>query len=70
MGGIGRKGFELIAMFDKVVIYGAVNGVGRATRGGASRLRAIENGYVRWYALMIGVGAILIVAFVMTQVSL
>jgi len=70
MGGIGRKGFELIAMFDKVVIDGAVNGVGRATRGGASRLRAIENGYVRWYALMIGVGAILIVAFVMTQVSL
>lgn len=70
MGGVGRKGFELIAMFDKVVIDGAVNGVGRATRGGASRLRAIENGYVRWYALMIGVGAILIVAFVMTQVSL
>jgi NADH-quinone oxidoreductase subunit L len=69
MGGIGRKGFELIAMFDKVVIDGAVNGVGRATRGGASRLRAIENGYVRWYALMIGVGAVLIVAFVMTQVS-
>ena len=69
MGGLGRKGFELIAMFDKVVIDGAVNGVGRATRGGASRLRAIENGYVRWYALMIGVGAVLIVAFVMTQVS-
>lgn len=69
MGGIGRKGFELIAMFDKVVIDGAVNGVGRATRGGASRLRAIENGYVRWYALMIGVGAVLIVAFVLTQVS-
>ena len=69
MGGIGRKGFELIAMFDKVVIDGAVNGVGRATRGGAARLRTIENGYVRWYALMIGVGAVLIVAFVMTQVS-
>jgi NADH-quinone oxidoreductase subunit L len=69
MGGLGRKWFELIAMFDKVVIDGAVNGVGRATRGGASRLRAIENGYVRWYALMIGVGAVLIVAFVLTQVS-
>ncbi|MCX6509908.1 MAG: NADH-quinone oxidoreductase subunit L [Actinobacteria bacterium] len=69
MGGVGRKGFELIAMFDKVVIDGAVNGVGRATRGGASRLRSIENGYVRWYALMIGVGAVLLVAFAMTQVS-
>jgi len=69
MGGVGRKAFELIAMFDKVVIDGAVNGVGRATRGGASRLRSIESGYVRWYALMIGVGAVLIVAFVLTQVS-
>jgi len=69
MGGIGRKGFELIALFDKVVIDGAVNGVGRATRGGAARLRAAENGYVRWYALMIGVGAVLMVAFVLTQVS-
>jgi NADH-quinone oxidoreductase subunit L len=69
MGGAGRKGFELIAMFDKVVIDGAVNGVGRATRGGAARLRSIENGYVRWYALMIGVGAVLLVAFAMTQVS-
>ena len=69
MGGIGRKGFELIAMFDKVVIDGAVNGVGRATRGGAARLRTVENGYVRWYALMIGVGAVLMVAFVLTQVS-
>ncbi|MEJ6512018.1 MAG: NADH-quinone oxidoreductase subunit L [Actinomycetota bacterium] len=69
MGGAGRKGFELIAMFDKVVIDGAVNGVGRATRGGAARLRSIENGYVRWYALMIGIGAVLLVAFAMTQVS-
>ena len=69
MGGLGRKGFELIALFDKVVIDGAVNGVARATRGGAVRLRSVQSGYVRWYALMIGVGAVLIVAFVLTQVS-
>lgn len=69
MGGLGRRGFELIAMFDKVVIDGAVNGVGRATRGGALRLRGVQSGYVRWYALMIGVGAALVLAFVLTQVS-
>ena len=69
MGGLGRKSFELIALFDKVVIDGAVNGVARATRGGALRLRTVQSGYVRWYALMIGVGAVLIVAFVLTQVS-
>jgi NADH-quinone oxidoreductase subunit L len=69
MGGIGRKAFEMIALFDSVVIDGAVNGVGRATRGGAARLRHVQNGYVRWYALMIGVGAVFIVAFVLTQVN-
>ena len=30
MGGPGRKLFELVALFDRVVIDGAVNGVGRA----------------------------------------
>ena len=69
MGGLGRRGFELIALFDKVVIDGAVNGVGRATRGGAARLRTVQSGYVRWYALMIGIGTVLVVAFVLSQVS-
>jgi NADH-quinone oxidoreductase subunit L len=69
MGGPGRKLFELVALFDRVVIDGAVNGVGRLSRGGAARLRTVQNGYVRWYALMIGLGAVLIVAFILTQVS-
>jgi NADH-quinone oxidoreductase subunit L len=69
MGGPGQKFFELVALFDRVVIDGAVNGVGKLTRGGASRLRHVQNGYVRWYALMIGLGAVLIVAFILTQVS-
>jgi len=69
MGGPGRKLFELFALFDKVVIDGAVNGVGRATRGGAARLRTVQNGYVRWYALMIGLGTVLMIAFILTQVT-
>ena len=67
MGGIGRRAFELIAMFDRVVIDGAVNGVGRLTRGGAVRARAYQSGLVRWYALSIFVGAVLIVVFVLIQ---
>ena len=67
--GPGRKLFELVALFDRVVIDGAVNGVGRAHPWGAARLRTVQNGYVRWYALMIGLGAVLIIAFVLTQVS-
>jgi NADH-quinone oxidoreductase subunit L len=69
MGGPGRKAFEMIALFDRVVIDGAVNGVGRLTRGGATRLRAVQSGYVRFYALMIAVGAVLVVVFVLTQVT-
>jgi NADH-quinone oxidoreductase subunit L len=69
MGGPGRKLFDLAALFDRVVIDGAVNGVGRLTRGGASHLRTIQNGYVRWYALMIGLGTVLILAFILTQIA-
>mgnify|MGYP006278631309 CR=1 FL=1 len=69
VGGIGRKAFDLVALFDRVVIDGAVNGVGRATRGGAARLRVVQNGQVRWYALMIGIGAVVLTAFVLTQVK-
>jgi len=69
VGGPGRKLFELASLFDRVVIDGAVNGVGRATRGGAARLRHVQSGYVRAYALMIAIGAVLIVAFVLTQVT-
>jgi NADH-quinone oxidoreductase subunit L len=69
MGGPGRRLFDLVALFDRVVIDGAVNGVGRLTRGGASHLRSIQNGFVRWYALMIGLGAVLILAYLLTQVN-
>ena len=69
MGGPGRRLFNLMALFDKVVIDGAVNGVGRAARGGALRLRAFQSGYVRQYALWIGLGAGAIVVFVLTQVK-
>jgi NADH-quinone oxidoreductase subunit L len=69
MGGPGRKLFDLIALFDRVVIDGAVNGVGRATRGGAARIRGLQNGLVRSYALFIAIGAALLVIFVLTQVT-
>jgi NADH-quinone oxidoreductase subunit L len=68
MGGPGREGFEATAAFDRGLIDGAVNGVGRVTRWGSSRLRFLQTGYVRSYALMIAVGSVLLVAFVLTRV--
>ncbi len=68
MGGPGRESWAATAGFDRTLIDGAVNGVGRATRWGSARLRHLQSGYVRTYALMIAVGSVLLVAFVLTRV--
>jgi NADH-quinone oxidoreductase subunit L len=68
MGGPGRKIFDAISWFDRTVIDGVVNGVGAATRGAGQVLRRLQNGYVRSYALGVVVGAVLLMAFVLTRV--
>jgi NADH-quinone oxidoreductase subunit L len=69
MGGPGRRLFDLISEFDRVVIDGAVLGVARFTRGSAARLRGIQSGLVRSYALFVAIGTALVVIFVLTQVT-
>ena len=44
-------------------IDGAVNGVATLVRGGGARLRVVQTGYVRNYALGIAVGAVLLLGF-------
>jgi len=68
VGGPGEKGFEGIEAFDRVGIDGAVNDVGRLTRGASARIRVLQSGFLRTYALLIGVGSILLIAYVLTQV--
>jgi NADH-quinone oxidoreductase subunit L len=58
MGGPGRESFELTAAFDANVVDGAVEGTARGIRALALRLRRLQSGYVRSYALGIGVGAV------------
>jgi NADH-quinone oxidoreductase subunit L len=67
-GGPGREAFEATAGFDRGLIDGLVNGVGMVTRWSSSRLRLLQTGYVRSYALMIAVGSVLLVAYVLTRV--
>ena len=67
MGGPGRAGFEGVATADEVGIDGAVNGVGTLTRGIGQRTRRIQSGFVRSYALSITVGAVLLLAFLLTR---
>jgi NADH-quinone oxidoreductase subunit L len=63
MGGPGRQSFEGAAWFDKNVVDGAVNGVGRAVRGTAGGFRRAQSGFVRGYAAIIGIGVVGLLAW-------
>ena len=63
MGGPGRKAFDALAWFDKNVVDGAVNGVGRIVGGTAGELRKGQTGNVRNYAGVLGIGVVLLLAW-------
>jgi NADH-quinone oxidoreductase subunit L len=65
-----EAGAEGAAAFDKRGIDGAVNGVATLVRAGGSRLRAVQTGYVRNYALGMAAGAVLLLAFFLTRATL
>jgi NADH:ubiquinone oxidoreductase subunit 5 (subunit L)/multisubunit Na+/H+ antiporter MnhA subunit len=68
-GGPGYVAFEDTAEFDRVVVDGSVNGVGRGVRWSGSLLRRAQNGYVRSYALGVAVGAVVLVGLILTKAS-
>jgi NADH-quinone oxidoreductase subunit L len=63
MGGPGRVAFEDTAWFDQQVVDGAVNGSAKLVRGTANEVRKTESGYVRAYAGIIGVGAVILLGW-------
>jgi NADH-quinone oxidoreductase subunit L len=63
MGGPGRKSFAATAWFDRNVIDGAVNGVGKLVRASAGEMRKAQSGYVRQYAAALGVGVVLLLVW-------
>jgi NADH-quinone oxidoreductase subunit L len=63
MGGPGRTAFEDTAWFDQKIIDGAVNGTAKFVGETGGELRKSENGYVRTYAGIIGVAAVLVLAW-------
>jgi NADH-quinone oxidoreductase subunit L len=54
-------------VFDRRVIDGAVNGVGALVRAGGGRLRAVQTGFVRNYALGVAGGAVAALAYVVAR---
>lgn len=66
----GRLFAAFCAFFvDLTVIDGAVNGVGTLVRSGGARLRRVQSGYVRQYALAVAVGAVLVLGFLLFRVG-
>jgi NADH-quinone oxidoreductase subunit L len=63
MGGPGRRVFEGVGWFDKHIVDGAVDGVGRLVRGAAGQVRKTQSGYVRQYASAIGIGVVLLLVW-------
>jgi NADH-quinone oxidoreductase subunit L len=67
MGGPGRKAFDAIAAFDRVVIDGAVNGVGSLVRSASREGRKTQSGLVRNYALGLTIGVIVVVGLLLSK---
>jgi NADH-quinone oxidoreductase subunit L len=63
MGGPGRKLFDLGALFDRVVVDGAVNGVATLVRGSGTVLRRVQTGFVRSYAVGVALGAFVLMGY-------
>ena len=63
VGGPGRQVFDGVASFDARIVDGAVVGVGSQVRSASSLLSRAQNGLVRSYAAIIGIGAVLVLAW-------
>ena len=70
MGGPGRAMFNALTTFDRTVIDGIVNGVPRLLRNGSGILRRAQSGLVRSYAAGIAGGAVVLLVWVLTRMSL
>jgi len=63
VGGPGRAAFGGVAAFDAKIVDGAVNGIGTEVRAASGLLRKIQSGLVRSYAFVIGLGAVVVLAW-------
>ena len=65
VGGPGTTAFDGVATVDRVVLDGAVNGVGAGTTRLGMLTRKVQSGLVRRYAGLVGVGAVALMAWML-----
>jgi len=63
VAGPGNRSFEAVSWFDTNVVDGAVTGTAGVVRGFASAVRRTQNGFVRTYAGMVALGALIVLAW-------
>ena len=63
VGGPGRAASGGVAAFDAKIVDGAVNGIGTEVRAASGLLRKMQSGLVRSYAFVIGLGAVVLLAW-------
>jgi NADH-quinone oxidoreductase subunit L len=68
--GPGRKAADGMAWFDRTVVDGAVNGAGAGARALGARLRPLQTGFVRSYALGMAAGAVGLLAWFLVRAGL
>jgi NADH-quinone oxidoreductase subunit L len=64
--GLALSNFSAFVV-DRLVIDGAVNGVGVLVRSGGAQLRKLQTGYVRNYALSIAAGSVALLLYVLVR---
>ena len=69
MGGPGRKSFEATTLFDQKIIDGAVNGVGKVTQRISTKMRSLQTGLIRSYALGMFIGAVAVIAYFVSRMG-
>jgi NADH-quinone oxidoreductase subunit L len=67
VGGPGRRAFDGVAAFDARIVDGAVNQVAKEVKATSSFFSRIQNGMIRSYAAIIGVGAVLVLAWFLVR---
>ncbi len=68
VAGPGTRFFEGVAWFDTHVVDGAVNGVAHLVAGFGRRLRHVQSGFVRTYALGVATGVVVVLGYFLTRI--
>jgi NADH-quinone oxidoreductase subunit L len=67
VAGPGEDSFDDVVWFDEHVVDGGVTGIATVTRFSGRQLRKLQSGYMRNYALGIGLGAVLLLAWFVSR---